>query len=179
MEEWETLSIKWCQSQWKRCHQDRRAFPHQLDCGGWELKDQLLKVRTGLSRDNNVFFIRAAVPPQGESNMFDQAELGGLGGQRVRVPCKPHANTFSARKRLSRCNFLIQSHDLLRAPSGSVHGCTSGRSPAPSPACCPARSRTAREQRSAAGPAAPREVRVRGGKSRSVRELFLSSWSSV
>lgn len=100
------MSIKWCQSQWKRCHQDRRAFPHQLDCGGWELKDQLLKVRTGLSKDNNVFFIRAAVPPQGESNMFGQPELGGLGGQRVRVPRKPHANSFSTRKRLSRCNFF-------------------------------------------------------------------------
>lgn len=131
MEEWETLSIKWCQSQWKRCHQDRRAFPHQLDCGGWELKDQLLKVRTGLSKDNNVFFIRAAVPPQGESNMFGQPELGGLGGQGVRVPRKPHANSFSTRKRLSRCNFLIQSHGVLRAPSGSVHGCTSGCTPCP------------------------------------------------
>lgn len=131
MEEWETLSIKWCQSQWKRCHQDRRAFPHQLDCGGWELKNQLLKVRTGLSKDNNVFFIRAAVPPQGESDTFGQAELGGLGGQRVRVPRKPHANSFSTRKTLSRCNFLIQSHEVLRAPSGSVHGCTSGCTPCP------------------------------------------------
>lgn len=68
------MSIKWCQSQWKRCHQDRSAFPHQLDCGGWELKDQLLKVRTGLSKDNNVFFIRAAVPPQGESDVLGQPE---------------------------------------------------------------------------------------------------------
>lgn len=35
------------------------------------------------------------------------------------------------RKRLSRCNFLIQSHEVLRAPSGSVHGCTSGCTPCP------------------------------------------------
>lgn len=139
------MSIKWCQSQWKRCHQDRRAFPHQLDCGGWELKDQLLKVRTGLSKDNNVFFIRAAVPPQGELNMFGQTELGGLEGQRVRVPRKPHANSFSTRT-LSRCNFLIGSHEVLRAPSGSVHGCsTSGCTPWPAlpaprrrPCPCPA-----------------------------------------
>lgn len=91
--------------------------------------------------------------------MFGQAELGGLGGQRVRIPRKPHANSFSTRKTLSRCYFLIKSHEVLRSPSGSVHGCASGCTlPSPvGPAPCAEEPALPCPALPAALPALPRE----------------------